>query len=279
MSVSRPSLWRLAAAYASARRPPFSLRRSTVESCGVTAHRTACPACGGALGYVRPSRQHATGGTAIVLLHGSPGSWKAWAPYLADQNFVAGLSLLAFDRPGYGTSATCTCSRSIATQGACIAAALEEIAPDAALVVVGHSFGGPVALEVARRHHHRVRACVLLAPSLDPSHERALWFQRLAAATLIRTLVPADIRSCNEEILTLREGLQAQAGTLPDLAVPIHCLHGAMDNLVPVENTDYLARMATRARLDIEIISGADHYIPWSHRDRVVDLLQRLAKH
>lgn len=279
MSFSRPSLWQLAAAYATARRPPFSLRRSTLESCGVSAHRTGCPECGGALGYVRPRRQDATGGTAIVLLHGSPGSWRAWAPYLADRNLVASLSLLAFDRPGYGSSATCRCSRSVATQGACISAALDEIAPDAALVVVGHSFGGPVALEVARRHRHRVRACVLLAPSLDPSHERALWFQRLAAATLIRTLVPADIRSCNEEILMLREGLQAQAGTLANLAVPIHCLHGAMDNLVPVENTDYLARMATRALLDIEIISGADHYIPWSQRDRVVDLLRRLAKH
>lgn len=95
---------------------------------------------------------------ALVLLHGQPGSaadWKNVAERLPPQ-----LSALALDRPGYGAN-----PRPAAGFAANARAVLDEL--DARgiqrAVLVGHSYGGGVALSAASLAPDRVEAVVLLA--------------------------------------------------------------------------------------------------------------------
>jgi pimeloyl-ACP methyl ester carboxylesterase len=94
----------------------------------------------------------------VVLLHGQPGSGADWRQ-LADR-LPAGLRVVALDRPGYGAS-----RRGAGGFGYNARAVVTEL--DARgierAVLVGHSYGGGVALAVAQLAPERVEALVLLA--------------------------------------------------------------------------------------------------------------------
>jgi pimeloyl-ACP methyl ester carboxylesterase len=98
------------------------------------------------------------GGHQVVLLHGQPGSGADWRQ-VADR-LAPGLRVVALDRPGYGAS----------RQGAggfgynarAVVAELDARGIERA-VLVGHSYGGGVALAVAQLAPERAEALVLLA--------------------------------------------------------------------------------------------------------------------
>ncbi len=98
------------------------------------------------------------GGHQVVLLHGQPGSGADWRQ-VADR-LPPELPVVALDRPGYGAS----------RQGAggfeynahAVVAELDARGIGRA-VLVGHSYGGGVALAVAQQAPERVEALVLLA--------------------------------------------------------------------------------------------------------------------
>jgi pimeloyl-ACP methyl ester carboxylesterase len=94
----------------------------------------------------------------LVLLHGQPGSAADWQQ-VADR-LPGTLGIVALDRPGYGTS-----QQPAGGFGYGARAVLAEL--DARgigrAVLVGHSYGGGVALSVAQLAPDRIEALVLLA--------------------------------------------------------------------------------------------------------------------
>jgi pimeloyl-ACP methyl ester carboxylesterase len=103
------------------------------------------------------------GGHEIVLLHGQPGSGSDWQQ-LADL-LPPELHVVAPDRPGYGASREA--AGGFARGARAVVAELDARNIDRA-VLVGHSYGGGVALAAARLAPDRVAALVLLA-SVGPS--------------------------------------------------------------------------------------------------------------
>ena len=93
-----------------------------------------------------------------MLLHGQPGSASDWQ--LVADRLPATLDVVALDRPGYGTS-----RQPAGGFGYGARAVLAEL--DARgigrTVLVGHSYGGGVALTVAQQAPERVEALILLA--------------------------------------------------------------------------------------------------------------------
>jgi pimeloyl-ACP methyl ester carboxylesterase len=98
------------------------------------------------------------GERCVVLLHGQPGSGADWQQ-VADR-LPDGLCVLAPDRPGYGASPQR--AGGFAAAARAVVAEMDAQGIDRA-VVVGHSYGGGVALATARLAPERVEALVLLA--------------------------------------------------------------------------------------------------------------------
>lgn len=98
------------------------------------------------------------GGHEIVVLHGQPGSHSDWQQ-LADQ-LPPELRIVAFDRPGYGASRQA--AGGFAYNARAVLAELDARGIERA-VLAGHSYGGGVALAVAKLAPQRVEALVLLA--------------------------------------------------------------------------------------------------------------------
>lgn len=98
------------------------------------------------------------GRPTVVLLHGLPGTAEDFAqvtPLLRD----AGYRTVALDRPGFGSSEGGY--HPLGEQLAVLDALLDRLGPGR-VVLVGHSYGGTLALAYAARHPERLRGLVLV---------------------------------------------------------------------------------------------------------------------
>jgi putative heme transporter len=104
----------------------------------------------------------------LVLLHGQPGSPADWEAVIA--RLPPQLNAVAADRPGYGVSLRPADGFTANAQ-----AVLDDLDARgvASAVVVGHSWGGGVALRAANLAPDRVQAVVLLA-SVGPGCDTSL---------------------------------------------------------------------------------------------------------
>ena len=212
----------------------------------------------------------------VVFIHGSPATGRAFHRQFADE--LPGVNLLAYDRPGYGGSSGWQ-APDLATQTAALAALLEALQLTDC-ILVGHSYGGPVALHLALHRADLVRAVVLVGGSVDPEQEKVLWVQRLARLPWVRPLLPRAVDSCNLELLALRADLEELRPRLPGLAVPVVMVHGAHDRLVPPANVAYLEAELRAGRRPAEftkiLLADGNHFIPWQQPAAVREAIERL---
>ena len=96
-------------------------------------------------------------GPLVLLLHGQPGTHEDFGAIFDRLSSFA--TVVSVDRPGYGFSGAAPCS--IAAQVTTIADLLASRGDGPALVV-GHSFGGALALVLAAEHPELVAGIVLL---------------------------------------------------------------------------------------------------------------------
>src|SRR5215207_5231286 len=127
-------------------------------------------------------RYHVGGeGEPLLLLHGLAGSTGNWAELLPD--LLQRYRVLAIDLPGHAGSGRLPRGASTADFAAVAAAVLEAEALGPALVA-GHSFGGLVALRLARSRPELVRGLLLVSPAGIRSATRVAQAIVLASTTI-----------------------------------------------------------------------------------------------
>src|SRR6185503_917831 len=105
-----------------------------------------------------------TGGPTVVLVHGGALDrhvWDGQAPALAKKHRVVTLDLA-----GHGESGGSRAAWTMAAFGEDVKAVVEAVGAKQ-VVLVGHSMGGPVVLEAARRMPDRVKGIVLVDTLLN----------------------------------------------------------------------------------------------------------------
>lgn len=213
----------------------------------------------------------------VVLIHGTPGDAGVFRRQFAEP--LPGANLLAYDRPGFGGSAPGPARPSLDHQVAVLAELLPA-GPPRPVILVGHSYGAPVALEAAIRHPDRVAAALLVGGAVDPSLEEAYLLQTIGEAFPFVHFLPPVIRLTNRELLTLRVDLEKLAALLPRLERPVLMLHGDQDREVPVANVAYLERALGRLRKESlfrkNVLAGVNHYIPWQQPRLLADAVAEL---
>ncbi len=226
-------------------------------------------------------RLYGEGGPLVVLIHGwscDSNYWAAQVPALRAKYTVA-----TVDLAGHGGSAANRADWSMGAFGDDVARVVNALPGHDKVVLVGHSMGGPVAVEAARRLKGRVVGIIgvdTLRGIGDPKPTAAQWAAQIAPFEqdfigttrdfvtrnfFTPTSDPALVRRIADDMalappavaLAALRGLADWVGTaeIADAAVPITLVNAAQ----PPTNGESLARLAPKFRL--VTVDGLGHFL------------------
>lgn len=219
----------------------------------------------------------------VVLLHGTSASlhtWEGWVPALKNDHRV-----ISMDLPGFGlTGPMADGDYSMPRYVQFLTALLDRLGVQKA-VLVGNSFGGRLAWEMALAHPERVEKLVLVDAAGYPAPSASLpigfriaqipVLNKLMEVTLPRSMVESSVRDVYghpEKVtpelvdryydLTLRAGNRAAlverfrqapsgegADRISTLRLPTLILWGGRDRLIPPDNGEHFHRDISGSQL------------------------------
>lgn len=231
--------------------------------------------------------RHGIGAPTVLALHG-------WGRTRADFAAVlTGMDAVALDLPGFGSSPEPAEATGAAGYAAMVSPVLEEMA--APVTVVGHSFGGRVAVKLAVTHPDLVGALVLTGVPLvrppgytPPAPARryrvARWLHSkgvLSDAAMERQRQrhgSADYRAARgvmRDVLVIVVN-ETYEGDLPNVACRIDMVWGELDGVIPVAVMEVAARLATGSpEVTTEVVPAAGHLLPVKAPDRLAAAINR----
>jgi len=211
-------------------------------------------------------RYHVGGeGEPLLLLHGLSGSSENWVELLPDM--LTRYRVLAVDLPGHAGSGPLPRGASTADFAA-VAAAVLDAEATGPVRVMGHSFGGLVALRLARSRPELVRGLLLVSPAGIASASRVVEAIAVASTTIRPGRLVAPLRHRYAERAWYRRALFRPWFVSDAVALTPRATRGLLD--AQREHTD--TRTAARAmvaddpRRDLGAIS-CPVVVLWGARD------------
>lgn len=211
-------------------------------------------------------------GLPVVLIHGYPLNHTIWLPVaerLASENF----QIILPDMRGFGLSPAPGGTSTMDLMAGDVLNLLDELGIEKA-VLVGHSMGGYVSMAFSRLYPGRLAGLGLVctqasADSPEKRQERLntarqvlkQGTQRISESMPARLAENGEIRDAVAEIIrrTTPEGI---AGALRGMAerpdftewlasikVPAVVIHGMLDKITPLENSELMSRLICRSWL------------------------------
>jgi len=247
-------------------------------------------------------------GPVIVLVHGSPGTSRAWQPVA--ERLATRFRVIAPNLPGYGAT-----TRPVGEgpgdssyAAGLIEALLAEVGPPA--VLAGHSYGGVVALMTALRGRVAPRALALFEPVAVPVLAAVGEAEAFAAARMLfegycaafERGDPGAVRimvdywfgagALDQMPAPMREFLVAHTGhnvrdvratfrdpysipSLRGLMMPVLCVHGSRSPAMMGKIVEAIASHAPRGI--IKKLEKANHAMITTHAEAVAALIAELA--
>jgi len=229
-------------------------------------------------------RRYGNGRAFIVALHGwgrDSGDWS---------RVLDGFDAVAIDLPGFGLSPPPPSPWGTREYGKCV---LEEVINRLAAptIVVGHSFGGRVAVQLADLAPERIKAVVLSGvpffrdpeqrrkPALRYRGARLAWRRGLISERRFERYRSRfgspdyrHARGVMRDIL-VRTVNESYEDELMRLRVPIVLLWGSHDTAAPVE---LAVRAAKKTGARLEVTEGAGHFLPTEGHEAFRSVLREL---
>jgi pimeloyl-ACP methyl ester carboxylesterase len=226
----------------------------------------------------------------IVLVHGAFAESSSWNDVIAE-----------LGRDGYRAIAAANPLRGVASDAASVASVLRSIPGE--VVLVGHSYGGPVITEAANGQAN-VKALVYVAGFAPDTGESSLTLSaQFPGSTLGEALVPVALPDGGTDLYIRPEKFHAQfaadvpadraslmaatqrpvteaaltepSGVPAWKSVPSWMIYGSADRNIPAAVMAFMAERA-HARKTV-VIDGASHALMVSHPHEVAALIEEAA--
>jgi len=226
----------------------------------------------------------------IILVHGAFAESSSWA------SVIAGL-----EKDGYRVIAAANPLRSVAGDAAAVSAVVRSVTGP--VVLVGHSYGGPVITEAANGSAN-VKALVYVAGFAPEAGESSLSLSgKFPGSTLGTALIPVALPDGDEDLYIQPAKFRSQfaadvpAGQAAAMAVtqrpvtmsalgepsriaswktlPTYMIYGSADRNIPAAVMKFMAERA-HARKTV-VVEGASHAVMVSHPNEVASLIEDAA--
>ncbi len=189
----------------------------------------------------------------VVIITGTPSWSEYWAPTIASLPDTR--EMIVADRPGFRTSEPEGAVRDLAKQADALAPMLQA-RPGERVLLVGQSFGAPVATLMAARYADQVDAVVLVSPFFGDRGPTAR--RMIGAGRAFHGILPRDMRNSITEVMAQRNQLPGVWDALRGLRQPIVFVHGDDDTFVPLAASQ---RIAAEYGHTLAAVPAGDHFL------------------
>src|SRR5947209_16467124 len=253
-------------------------------------------------------------GRPVVLIHGNPGSCQNW--YRLYGPITSHYCAVAFDRPGHGHSDRPNHRDiTVEVQAQMLHAALKELNVEMP-IVVGHSWGGSLALAYALAFPNELAGAVLLAPAAFEGDDGVSFlskvpgwpvigdvvnflFTPLLGAWLVRTDLakafapdpvpkkylrhvlsewtrPKKVKWYSVDDALLNESLPKFTDRYADIHVPVAIVTGDSDKIVPAEENAHRLYKSL-PHSHLDVLPLTGHQIPFTRPEAVAAAIEHVA--
>jgi len=254
-------------------------------------------------------------GRPVVLIHGNPGSSQDWARLFAP--LAERHEVIAFDRPGHGRSQRPKVGdANVEVQARLLHDALKQLHVERP-IVVGHSWGGALALVYAINYSKEVAGVVLVAPAVYESRDGGSFLTSLPAVPVLGDAVnsvftplfgasvvrgelkkafspdpvpprylqsvlsewtkPNKVKAYSLDEASLNDSLKEFSPRYSEIIVPVSILAGDSDLIV--SEKDNAERLhQTLPKSHLIVLPKTGHEIPFTRPRAVVDEIERVQR-
>lgn len=215
----------------------------------------------------------------LLLIHGAPGNWYGYLRTMDDTLLQKRFHMLVVERPGYGKSRhprsplRLKSRMSIDFQARSIAKALSLNHSGKPAMVLGRSFGAPIAVRLATLVPQKVGHLFLVSPAIDPDREKFWWFSKWGRFPLIQAFLPRSLNLATYEKYQHAAQLRGLLPYWSQVQMPVTVLQGAQDWLIDQGNLAFAKRMLKGKSARFQLLPDAGHLITNSHAQLVSGLI------
>ena len=254
-------------------------------------------------------------GRPVVLIHGNPGSGQDWMRLFGP--LAAHHKVIAFDRPGHGRSQRPTHGdATVEVQARLLHDALEQLHVERP-IVVGHSWGGALALVYEINYPEEVAGVVLVAPAVYESQDPISFVTDLPAVPVIgdtansvltplfgASLVRSELKKAfspdpvplaylqsvlpewtNQKKVKwyaiddalLNDSVKKFGPRYPEISVPVSILAGDSDLCVSEKDNAERLHQAL-PKSNLIVLAKTGHEIPFTRSQAVVEEIERIQR-
>lgn len=210
--------------------------------------------------------------TTVVFIHGAPGSLSDFKAFLIDSNLLDRYNLLAIDRPGYGGSDPGNPEASIEKQADLLLKAIQHYSSKQ-LLLVGHSYGGPIVGKMALNSPEKIIGLLLLAPVNEPKSEPRYKISYLAIYPPIKWLIPGVVYTAAIEKLAHPKEIEKFSPHWQEITCKTIQMHGDKDFLAPPSNMGYTQKRIPAQYFELIRLPEENHFLPWTQFSRITHTL------
>ncbi|MSU74624.1 alpha/beta hydrolase [Candidatus Kaiserbacteria bacterium] len=242
------------------------------------------------------------GRPTLVFIHGLSGSASAW--FLYENVFESAYNVLTFDLRGHGKSTKFKRYEEYVLQSSAddVYELLNYLKIEK-YILISHSYGTLVALELLNVHQEKVSKIIFLSPTAFLSQTKWFWVVKIIGTVFITLfkIIPfhpvvrervdytpfkntgdwnlrrlfKDIRTTSVRVY-LYCLVQAYTKNYDELwatiSVPTMIMHGTEDSIIPVQHTIQLAKEISGSKL--VLLERANHIIVLNNMNKVVEHIE-----
>lgn len=207
----------------------------------------------------------------VLFVHGAPGSWDGYLNLLDDSLLQHNFHLISVDRPGYGKSQKRPKKKvySLEEQAKSIILALKSNHSTKKAIIIGRSYGAPVAAKLAAMYPDKIEKIVLLSPAIDPDTEKFWWFSKFGKVFLVRWFLPERMNTATDEKYAHIKELKLLRNDWKKIQSEVTVMAGGKDWIVDTTNFSYAKKMLIGKNAKFIFIPESGHLISSSRPDLV----------